>query len=430
MATLTNKQIRNTYKDLLKINSVSDNTGIDGTLRAVEDGDATASALQISTGGVKSTGTFEVTGASTLTGAVTSGLINGQTISSAANLTGTLAVTGNATFDTNTLFVDAANNNVSIGTSSPYVGTRLTLQESASNPSGLAIRNRNSTQTWQFSVDAAAVDDKILAFIDPGAGQVRMALDASGNLGLGVTPSAWAINPAFQIKDGGSLWALNNQNLWLSQNAYFDGGHKYIASVPASQYAQSSGSHAWYQAPSGTAGNPISFTQAMTLFNTGNLAVGGTSDAGYKLNVTGTAGLSTGTAWTHTSDKRIKQNIVSIVNGLEKINQLNPVEYNYTQEYLDEHKELKDIRYNSFIADEYAEVFPNAVNVGGNLEKVITKAVEEVKNENGEIITEKVDEVKEIIHEKLLNYTPHDLIMYLVASVKELSAKVEALEAK
>ena len=122
----------------------------------------------------------------------------------------------------------------------------------------------------------------------------RMTLDASGNLGLGVTPSAWSTNPAFQIKDGGSLWALNNQNLLLSQNVYFDGSFRYIASVPASQYQQSSGTHIWRIAPSGTLGQPITFTQAMTLFATGNLAIGtgAGADAGFRLDVNGTMRVS------------------------------------------------------------------------------------------------------------------------------------------
>jgi hypothetical protein len=105
-------------------------------------------------------------------------------------------------------------------------------------------------------------------------------LIVSGNLGLGVTPSAWTINPAFQIKDGGSLWALNNQNLFLSQNVYFDGSFKYIASVPVSSYQQSSGAHLWLTAPSGTAGNAISFTQAMTLTASSKLLVNTTADSG------------------------------------------------------------------------------------------------------------------------------------------------------
>ena len=53
MATLTGKSVASTYKDVLKINSASDNAGIDATLRAVEDGDATTSALKISSGAIQ-----------------------------------------------------------------------------------------------------------------------------------------------------------------------------------------------------------------------------------------------------------------------------------------------------------------------------------------------------------------------------------------
>ena len=45
MATLENQSIASTYPLLLKI----DSNGVDGTLRKVEDGDATDSALSIST---------------------------------------------------------------------------------------------------------------------------------------------------------------------------------------------------------------------------------------------------------------------------------------------------------------------------------------------------------------------------------------------
>ena len=163
-----------------------------------------------------------------------------------------------------------------IGTSSPYSGTRLTLQESASSPGGLAIRNRNSTQTWQLSVDAAAVDDKILAFIDPGAGAVRMALDSSGNLGLGVTPSAWGgSNKAIDIGAIGGV-AADTATMRVLSNAYADSGgtFRYKTTAAAFTYVQNlSIGHAWYNAPSGTAGNPITFTQAMTLNANGELAL-------------------------------------------------------------------------------------------------------------------------------------------------------------
>ena len=71
MATLEGSTISSTYKDLLQVSNSND--GVDGTLRDVEDGEGTVSKLQISTVGVKSTGTLEVTGNTTLTGTLSLG---------------------------------------------------------------------------------------------------------------------------------------------------------------------------------------------------------------------------------------------------------------------------------------------------------------------------------------------------------------------
>jgi hypothetical protein len=155
----------------------------------------------------------------------------------------------------------------------------------------------------------------------------------------------------------------------------------------------------------------------------GYVGIGANPSKSHKLDVTGTAGLSTGTAWTNTSDERIKTNVETIENGLDKINQLRPVSFNYSEDYLEQHPEINaSKKYNSFIAQEYVDVFPDAVSIGGNLEKVI---VESVKAVDG---IEAVQEEKETLVEDMLQFTPHDLNMYLVAAVKELSAKVEALE--
>ena len=117
--------------------------------------------------------------------------------------------------------------------------------------------------------------------------------DASGNVGLGVTPSAW--NSAFDVVQMGAGTALTNPSsitqTWLSSNAFYDTGWKYMHSAESSYYQQSLGSHSWFTAPSGTAGNPISFTQAMTLDASGNLLVGTTS-AVEKLTLTGRAFLA------------------------------------------------------------------------------------------------------------------------------------------
>ena len=111
-------------------------------------------------------------------------------------------------------------------------------------------------------------------------------LDASGNLGLGVTPSAWTgLGVAFETT-GGALLGQGTNNISLYQNAYYSTGFKYKTTNPASSYEQTAGAHRWFTAPSGTAGNAISFTQAMTLDASGNLGIGSTSPSA-KLELAG-----------------------------------------------------------------------------------------------------------------------------------------------
>ena len=63
----------------------------------------------------------------------------------------------------------------------------------------------------------------------------------------------------------------------LAQNAYESAvnTYRYLISFNASRYEQQSGQHKWFNAPSGTAGNVISFTQAMTLDASGVLYLPG-----------------------------------------------------------------------------------------------------------------------------------------------------------
>jgi predicted RecA/RadA family phage recombinase len=114
----------------------------------------------------------------------------------------------------------------------------------------------------------------------------RMRLDSSGNLGLGVTPSAWrSTQPTIQVGTA-SFGAYNNILANFGQNMYVDSSNveRYITSTWASQYYQYLGAHTWRTAPIGTAGNAITFTQAMTLDASGQLAIGRTT-AGTMLDI-------------------------------------------------------------------------------------------------------------------------------------------------
>jgi hypothetical protein len=105
-----------------------------------------------------------------------------------------------------------------------------------------------------------------------------LTLDSSGNLGIGTTPNVWLSTvDALQVNSG-AFYSAGNE-LYLSANEFTNSSavNVYKNTGFASLYAQNSGQHRWYNAPSGTAGNAISFTQAMTLDASGNLLVGTTS---------------------------------------------------------------------------------------------------------------------------------------------------------
>jgi hypothetical protein len=78
----------------------------------------------------------------------------------------------------------------------------------------------------------------------------------------------------------------------MSTNYYVNSGGTDTYAITgrlATQYLQNNGTHAWKTAPSGTAGNAITFTQAMTLDASGNLGIGTTSPSS-KLDIVGANG--------------------------------------------------------------------------------------------------------------------------------------------
>jgi hypothetical protein len=184
-----------------------------------------------------------------------------------------------------------------IGITSPLLtaAARGNITINGSTDAILAFGNAGSYSGYVYSTSAKleldAQGSRYIQFNTNGS--ERMRLDASGNLGLGVTPSAWNSGAkALQVSNAGLYASTNFTNLgsnivWLST------GNAYISNGFASLYAQESGQHRWSTAPSGTAGNAISFTQAMTLNASGNLSIGNTNNT-YKLDVTGDARILSG----------------------------------------------------------------------------------------------------------------------------------------
>jgi len=112
-----------------------------------------------------------------------------------------------------------------------------------------------------------------------GGTTAQVTLDSVGNVGVGVTPSAWGVAYKAAQLTYGSLYSQAFTVAGVAANCYNAGagGWTYFGSgQTASRYEQSSGTHAWYTAVAGT-GAIATFTQAMTLDATGNLLVGATT---------------------------------------------------------------------------------------------------------------------------------------------------------
>jgi hypothetical protein len=178
-------------------------------------------------------------------------------------------------------------------------GVTIAMSNSSSVTSGTrgGLTWYNSNVSTVADIRAVAVTDNVGTQLEfytrPVGGSLTqaMTLNASGNLGLGVTPSAsnWA---TFELLGGNTITSYPSATipaLYSASNAYYNSGWIYKNSTNALMYAinANSGQFQWFIAPSGTAGNAISFTQAMTLNASGNLSIGNTNDT-YKLDVSGT----------------------------------------------------------------------------------------------------------------------------------------------
>ena len=276
-----------------------------------------------------------------------------------------------------------------------------------------------------------------IAIVTNGVEALR--INNSQNVGVGVTPSAWGSNyKSVQTLLGAAL-AGKVDGLFLAQNCYYDGTNwvNNRASTYSARYDMNvagNSVHAWYvyNGVFGSAGNTIPFTQAMTLDASGNLLVGTTSliagSASGSLNIVGantqqiqirnssaTAGeywrqavdssntiyilnnASTGvsitsgaTSWSAVSDERLKDIIEPIGNAVAKVGSLRSVIGKYKTD-------SEGTRRSFLIAQDVQSVLPEAVDTT-----------------NADAFGVRYSEV----------------IPLLVAAIKELTARVQTLEAK
>jgi len=182
-----------------------------------------------------------------------------------------------------------------IGTSSPAakldvfqssVGTYFLGGGGDNKVRQLAIKSSTTTNSGDTHIFDAQSGSGVLAFAITGSEKMR--LDNSGNLGLGVTPSAWSSGKAIEVGNyGNAFWNNGASENHLTTNAYYNSGWKFGGTGYAQKLTTASGQYQFnVSTASGTAGNAITFTQAMTLDASGNLLVGTTSNNGLTAGVT------------------------------------------------------------------------------------------------------------------------------------------------
>ena len=303
---------------------------------------------------------------------------------------------------------------------------------SASAPS---ITNSGDTNTGIFFPAADTI-----AFSEGGTESMR--IDSAGNLGLGVTPSAWDSSfRALQMPNGAGFAGASDVSVYVLSNVnYSSSAFKYVVNDFASMYQQYNGVHSWHTTASGTAGNAITFTQAMTLDSGGNLLIGATSTGtsvgariyptglfassrasadnsvtGWDLYSTGAGAYrfyvgmggtvyATSTTISSISDVRFKENVRDLNVGLAEVMALKPRLYDWKE---GKGANIKNAR--GFIAQEFEEVFPDLIDEWKDPAPEGEEAYKSVRQDLIPVLVKAIQEQQ--------------------AMIDELKAKVAALEA-
>ncbi|MBK8268574.1 MAG: tail fiber domain-containing protein [Planctomycetes bacterium] len=143
-----------------------------------------------------------------------------------------------------------------------------------------------------------------------------------------------------------------------------------------------------------------------------------------RLEVDGTASKTAAGDWLANSDARIKTNVKTVENALGTLDRVRLVSFNYTDEYRAANPSLTDRPYLNVIAQEFREVFPDAVQLSNDLlpngERILQVDTYPLTIYSAAAVQELHRQAKQKDAE----------IAALQAQLKALAARVEAIESR
>jgi len=300
-----------------------------------------------------------------------------------------------------------------------------------------------------------------------------LAIDASGNVGIGTTPATdWRSNiTGLQIGNSGSIFARNDSGetkTFINENVKWTAdAQEYINNGPAAQHQMDAGIHTFKVAPSGTADTAINWTSAMQIASNGDLYFGETftsapwnatsGSGGYYYNDYGTLWLmckdnyglalnrtnstgniikfyrggtivgdisvtSSSTSYNTSSDYRLKENVVDMTGSIDRVKALQPRRFNWITDE-------DDTTVDGFLAHEVSDIIPEAISG----EKDATREEEyevtpAVLDDDGNVITEAVMGTRTVPDYQGIDQSK--LVPLLTGALQEAIAKIEALETR
>ena len=296
--------------------------------------------------------------------------------------------------------------NATIGTTSVGLGNTTTTLVGLTNVSTTVVNTSNVSANTSL-------------LLQTNGTTTAVTIDTAQNIGLVVTPNAWGGSYKSIDWAGGAVSAYSNSQFSVWQNSYDSGvgAYKYVNTAAASRYQQVGGQHIWYNAPSGTAGNAITFTQAMTLDNSGNLLIGYTSSNGsYKLQVNSQIFATSSTI--ATSDARYKENVEELSGALDIVKALRPVSFDWKAHPI--HNFDTTTKTVGFLAQDVQQTLAGKPYLNSIIKTNECVIEPEVKDENGNV-------TKEAVTEEFLGIAEGNMISILTAAIQEQQALITQL---